>query len=651
MQKNNRQKNRAYTWLAFALSCVGTSFAVDEIVVHNHTNKNLYGAVYYASSSAAASFDKLRMSGRRAGVALRWGKVYMFPHGHAVKMPRPDRQFYQYGIYDRDLYFSENLQSITPRIARGSLACVNVGSAHGKHYHLHEHGGVLYGYNSFMWSLHVAYDGVGSMLDEALEPLREQYMQHAYAQQVATIRVGSALCEQEVAYTKARMRVAQEAGEKLGIMGRMPRVALCTSGGGYRAMIATLGALKALEAAGLRDVCLYHSALSGSSWALAGLLQADMPIAEYIEQLQEKISAGFLSGNNNEQVTQALLKQYLFTQEVSATDFYGALIAQKLLRNQHVVNPNALMLCEAVPSVAHRLVPLPLYTAVTDKLAWVEFTPYEVGCSHLKSSIPLWAFGRTFFEGSSRDFDPPQTLGFCMGVWGSGMSANIRELVTIYQQRISSPVVLKALTTLVNVAPFTQDRIFPAHVPNWNLGTQLPQSNAERLTLIDAGIAFAVPLPPLLRAERPVDIIIVLDMSYNPIIGTGLKKVEAYAREHGLPFPAVDYSKVSDVCSVHPAYARGFGGHGPAYVQGHGSRGGGQVRFGPAIIYMPFVKNKNYQNGWDPRAADFTATFNFKYTKEQYNLVSGLAEYNVQESIPLIIDVLQQWSEEHDVCN
>ena len=41
---------------------------------------------------------------------------------------------------------------------------------------------------------------------------------------------------------------------------------LITSGGGFRAMIAYAGAMKALAQTGLMDCITYVAALSGSSW-------------------------------------------------------------------------------------------------------------------------------------------------------------------------------------------------------------------------------------------------------------------------------------------------------------------------------------------------------------------------------------------------
>jgi phospholipase A2 len=49
-----------------------------------------------------------------------------------------------------------------------------------------------------------------------------------------------------------------------------PRIQICASGGGYRAMIATLGALIGLEECGVLDTVTSIAGLSGSTWAMAG---------------------------------------------------------------------------------------------------------------------------------------------------------------------------------------------------------------------------------------------------------------------------------------------------------------------------------------------------------------------------------------------
>jgi len=131
---------------------------------------------------------------------------------------------------------------------------------------------------------------------------------------------------------------------------------------------------------------------------------------------------------------------------------------------------------------------------------------------------------------------------------------------------------------------------------------------------------------PLINRDRAIDIIIILDATTEETIGTQLRKAEKKAFADKLPFPSIDYRKVPQTCSVHRD------DNNPS---------------APIVIYMPLIKNNNYSNGWDPRTADFTSTLNFVYTKEQIALLSGLAQKNMQDSMPIIIDTLYQWIKKH----
>lgn len=100
---------------------------------------------------------------------------------------------------------------------------------------------------------------------------------HLYHDKVAHVRVGSELCSEEMQFNEVRQRVVRAALAKLtGIdleplpADHTPRIQICASGGGYRAMIATLGALIGLEECGVLDTVTSIAGLSGSTWAMAG---------------------------------------------------------------------------------------------------------------------------------------------------------------------------------------------------------------------------------------------------------------------------------------------------------------------------------------------------------------------------------------------
>lgn len=111
--------------------------------------------------------------------------------------------------------------------------------------------------------------------------LQQAYTKHT--QQDAQIRVSAELCDQEKNFVEQRIVLAHDSFQALcndyGVSAdqlsssNMPRVALCASGGGCRAMLATAGFFDALESttntsgAKLLDLALYVAVLSGSTWA------------------------------------------------------------------------------------------------------------------------------------------------------------------------------------------------------------------------------------------------------------------------------------------------------------------------------------------------------------------------------------------------
>ena len=76
----------------------------------------------------------------------------------------------------------------------------------------------------------------------------------------------------EKEFLVARKKKSHQALEKfLGIKikpNKIPTIAFCTSGGGYRSMVGTCGALLGADQIGLLDIVTYISCLSGSAWGV-----------------------------------------------------------------------------------------------------------------------------------------------------------------------------------------------------------------------------------------------------------------------------------------------------------------------------------------------------------------------------------------------
>lgn len=507
-----------------------------------------------------------------------------------------------------------------------------------------------------------------------------------YAQQTATVRIGTELCSDELNYIQGRLPRIKKALESVTGMKlqdhEVPRIAICTSGGGMRAMISTLGWLNGTEIKQKRtqtsppsfsikpyiasaiqyminalwgetgptgglpltenfppslvDCCSHISALSGSTWAIASWLQSHMPIKNYIDHLAKIVNnETLLNDVDCKDVIFELLKKYEYNQQITVVDIYGCLLAQKFLQNLGSHNQNAFDLVSYwYPFNNTYSAPLPIYTAALSKTKkdykWVEFTPYEIGSTHLNSFIPTWAFGRTFYNGFSQDFAPVQSLGFGMGIWSSIMGINVHEfymhVIKPKLKRLLGEYIATQVNTIIeqelNNNHLADYRPFTAKVNNWAYG--IPNTNlnnSQQLDLVDAGIDYSIPLLPVLRSERNANIIIILDAS-SCQSDYELRKAETDAIRNGYRLPHINYAQLGNICSVHSDSS--------------------DLSL-PTIIYLPLIKNNNYKNGWNPHAATFTTLFNIKYSTEEVHQLAGLTTYNMQESQPIIINAIKEW--------
>lgn len=513
-------------------------------------------------------------------------------------------------------------------------------------------------------AIDVASEAAKPFVDAGKQLIRTSYERQVCAPIQATIRQSPELNKAENKFLAARLPVVKDALGKILGEGytnlkdeEVPRIAFCSSGGGYRAMISTLGSFVGAsnwskEGAGLLDAVTYNAGLSGSTWAIAGWLQSHLATpADYLKALSNRLGTDLYKIDSSElpNIVQGLVRKVSFDEPLSLIDIYGALLYQKLLKGLAHEYP---VLGAQTTIVGTGKVPMPIYTSVIGEIKpyqWMEFTPYEVGSTFQNAYVPTWAFGRSFNGGKSQDFAPPQSLGYCMGIWGSAFSAHardiyghiIREAPDIFRNYLIQtgmpPAAASELATLMTELikkyeatsefkgviehPRLHTRIYPAEILNWTYGVKdAPLNNQKTLILVDAGIHINLPFVPLLRKERKVDIIIVFDAGTGEP-GAHLNLTEDHAKLQGLKFPEIDKSTVGQICSVHR----------------------GKDPEAPIVIYLPLIGNPAYKSGWIPKNSPFTGTTNFVYKPEEIDLLSGLTEFNLRSSQSLIVDTIKQW--------
>lgn len=469
------------------------------------------------------------------------------------------------------------------------------------------------------------FDNLHNLNEASIDFLHRLFSRHPHAHLDAHVRKGPELSTQEIEYSIRRKAHTKQALEKLlGVTlssEQVPTIAFCFSGGGYRAMLATVGFLMGAESTGLLDTASYVSSLSGSTWAISLWHTLQSPISKVQSYLKKHIDKDLFKGNITINASSTLLlKKLLFGRKISLIDFYGGLLTERLLaqatngQEEYLHNHASFFERQAT-------LPYPIYTSVIAKpdnqYAWMEYTPHEIGSTYLNHFIPTWAFGRKFINGISTSRAQAEKLGFLLGIWGSAFSANIKEIYLHTKEDLKANYLAKALNTMSKYDTIGNLRLSCAQVRNFTYGIlDAPMQAKQYLKLLDAGLDFNLPLPPLLRKERAVDIIVILDASACQA-GEQLIAAENHAQQHNHDFPVIDKGKCSHTnCVVFKDTAKA-----------------------PTIIYIPLIKNNNYCPLFDPQEScktGYCKTSNFAYNRYQVNQLTGLTSHTLQESLSTI---------------
>lgn len=476
---------------------------------------------------------------------------------------------------------------------------------------------------------------IGKNLSQLPETLYSLVAHHPHYNETASVRFtdNDDICQEEKDFLALRAPLVHKSFEKMLNTSlepeQIPKIGLVFSGGGFRAMIATLGFLCGAQDIGLLDCCTYCVGLSGSSWALAPWIASERPLKEYTYELRHKLYSGIDHINDPYELSELLdiiVTKLIARQFVSTMDIYGSVIANTILKG-FVKNPMLARLTDTHSRIKDGTLPLPIYTAIQcyqSPYEWMEINPFEVGSSFLKAYIPTWAYGRKFKNGVSVDFAPEQTLGYFLGVFGSAFEVNLKDIVSKCASNLSylghqlPSFLAKALKKTLDIIIGTflgEMRLFPSMLLNFTFQCdQSPIKDQTTIGLVDAGIDFNLPITPLLRTTRNVDLIIVYDVSSTVQGAPELMRAMKYAERKGLKFPPIDLETVDKkVMSVFKD---------PDDLET------------PVIIYFPRIKNDNYSATFDPDhcvANDYCNTYNFYYSPEEANLLAGFAEFAIKE--------------------
>ncbi|KAL7627512.1 hypothetical protein AAE478_001705 [Parahypoxylon ruwenzoriense] len=373
----------------------------------------------------------------------------------------------------------------------------------------------------------------------------------------------------------------------------VPTIAVCGSGGGLRALVAGTGSLLATQEDGLFDCITYTSGVSGSCW-LQLLYHSSLTncrLDRIVNHLKARIGVHFayppaafasvISSPTNKLLLSSLVEKLKGDPgaDLGLVDAYGILLAARLLvpKGELGVNEKDFKLSNQREYIKYGQNPMPIYTAVrheipdiTDKISnsnkttpeqakeiakqeawfqWFELTPYEFFCEEFNAGIPTWALGRRFSNGE--DVPPPEGNGFhlpelrmplLMGIFGSAFCATLSHYYREVRPLVKSLTGFGAVDDMINGYNEDLEKVHPidpALVPNFTYNmkgklrftTPTTIYNDEYIRLMDAGMSNNLPIYPLLRPGRDVDIIVAFDASADVKTDNWLSVTDGYARQ------------------------------------------------------------------------------------------------------------------------
>ena len=523
------------------------------ITVNNHTKYPVYAAVYYVGTN---------WLNQSVGPAARYGQQICIEPEKSAQLERPRL----YPMYHREVLFSILSTDLTENIGCEQYSDTprhSIGWHFDTVYHVAELNDRLTCYDSIGYALiRPALEEYNFLIEALIVRLRAQYSDHPYSKSTAQVFACKDLGLDERRVLEVRMRRIHQALEQLVQKKVDPTQVFASgigfSGGGMRAALCSYALLKGFEEIGLLDILSHVVGVSGSTWVISDWIAHGKTLREYHDDLFSTLSSKPEISTHS--ITGALWPKYLFRQGISPTDIFGIYLACRFLN--HVPNEQDRVHVK-FSHLQDRLRdgnwPVPIATAVEadHDNHWVEFNPFEVSSRELGFSIPIWALGRIFENGTTKDFSPELDLGFLFGTWGAAFAGNFQEILKVYAPHMN-PILYSELerfmqsTGIGRIRPCAlriKNPLYHLHeVPDYKFQNhEVPDyvRSLQELTFMDSGYSSNIPLVTLVRPERNLKLIFVLDVSEDIHKGaTALKKAEEYIRSKGIPFPKIDYDGI-----------------------------------------------------------------------------------------------------------
>lgn len=376
----------------------------------------------------------------------------------------------------------------------------------------------------------------------------------------------------------------------------VPTIAMCGSGGGLRALVAGTSSYLSAQEVGLFDCVTYTAGVSGSCW-LQTLFYSSIGKQDHRTMLKHfKARLGthiafppaalklVTSAPTNKFILSGFIERLRGDPKAcfGLVDIYSLLLAARLLvpHGDLDVHDYDLKLSNQRMYIEDGQYPMPIYTAVRHEIPvdeeekkeakanpalkqkikekarkeawfqWFEMHPWEVWCEEFGAGIPTWSLGRPFHGGRNQLPETGVTLpeirqSLLLGIWGSAFCATLSHYYKEVKPALGGIVGFAGLDGLLedkNDDLIKIHPIDPATVPNFVYGMEgkLPSTcpdsvfKNDHLQLMDAGMSNNLPIYPLLRPGRDVDVVIAFDASADIQKENWLSVVDGYTKQRGI---------------------------------------------------------------------------------------------------------------------
>jgi len=410
-------------------------------------------------------------------------------------------------------------------------------------------------------------------------------------------------------------------------------VAFCSSGGGIRAMSATMGALRGLKDIDFLDTITTMSVLSGSSWALAPWILSGQTCHAYDQALSSRLTQGILPNVKEicKDLERVKKEKALLQQQTSIIDFYGLALSHTLIKplTPHHATCTLSQLSKCFDYTKH---PIPLFTAAArldnETYSWFTCTPERITSQHNNHSIPLWSLGRSFQHGEPHNRMPEPSLGYMLGIFGSSFSLSLRDVIEKAPDYVGSWAtgwLTQGMRSHIENAAWANKKISASSLPNFLYKLpDTPGSDKEFLTLVDGGYKNNIPLEPLLSHHKgALDLIIILDNRRNLSHRiTGWHDAVATLQSAGYEIPHLSDKQITtQTCTYAPATKSGM----------------------PSLIYLTLSPDETYPvKGFDITKDRRYITPNFYYSKRDYKELSDFTAHAIRQRRDLFVKALTE---------